>query len=173
MEERHASENRPAKRSRTRASDAEASCPVCFEAFDGASRTRVSAFDCGSRHSVCTACARALYVRRHDNCPLCRAPRSVDSLATLCHLQRRREPPDVLDDFRAFARFSAVAVSNEGRRLFFPTVTPSPFTMAELVAPPSASSDNAAAAIEALRDVPGVSITVFRRRAHVPDSSDA
>lgn len=67
-------------------------CPVCYESFQPVGvRTVLYSFDCsGNRlHGVCQACDKGLFQRHHDTCPICRASRSIMSIA----MHGNREPP--------------------------------------------------------------------------------
>jgi len=60
-------------------------CPVCFCAFTCESPASRQ-FECD--HWVCAACDEKLFVRAHDACPLCRAPRTRASLESRDHASR-------------------------------------------------------------------------------------
>ena len=63
-------------------------CPVCLEEM----HTIVYPFNCTDvRHGLCRSCDRKMFTRHDDRCPLCRASRSRDNIAT--HGYRPRNVP--------------------------------------------------------------------------------
>ena len=55
-----------------------------MEAFNSSDKTVCYPFSCeSSRHGVCQACNKRMFLAHDDSCPMCRAPRLGSSIAEL------------------------------------------------------------------------------------------